>query len=625
MFESTKEQLAKLLGRIDECEIQLPDFQRGWVWQDSDIRSLLASVINGFPVGALLTLQTGGEVEFEPRVVEGVAEKQIDPDELLLDGQQRMTSLYQSLFSRAPVSTRNDRGGHVSLFYYLDIAKAVSGVTVTEDSIVVVPPDRRAMGPFNREVVLDLSSTELEYEKHLFPLNQAFDANNWVYGWRNYWSDKKVQIDHIEIPFGRDLLSRIQRYEMPFIRLSKKNGRRAVCTVFEKVNTGGKKLDAFELLTAIYAADNFRLREDWLGKEEPVVIGRERRLHTLGTSEGVLKHVTSTDFLQACTLLHSMDRRKEIESAGKSGRDLPAVTCRREDLLDLPLTAYEAYADQVEQGFVEACKFLNGIKVIWMSDVPYTPQIVTLAAIYARLGKAALSATATDKLEQWFWSVAICEYYGSTTETKIARDVQELCSWLWGGSTPPQTITETLFQVDRLDSLRTRGSAAYKAMHALMMKQGGRDFISGKGIELMTFYRDRIDIHHIFPQKWCKSKGIEPAVFNSIINKAPLSAASNREIGGSAPSEYLKRIEKKHGLSSTQLDDILCSHFIDPDALRADDFARFYAARKEALALSIGKATRTTPLTQAMTEPVGDAEQEEQSAPDALSEEELSA
>lgn len=627
MFESTKEQLSKLLGRLDDGEIQLPDFQRGWVWQDSDIRSLLASVINGFPVGALLTLQVGGEVKFVPRVIEGVAANGDAPDELLLDGQQRMTSLYQSLFAQQPVSTRNDRGGDVELFYYLDIAKAVSGKTVTDECIVGVPKDRRVMGAFNREVVLDLSTSALEHQHHMFPLNKSFTSNDWVYGWRRHWSDQGTVIDDIEVPFGRDVLPMLQRYEMPFIRLSKKNGRQAVCTVFEKVNTGGKKLDAFELLTAMYAADSFQLRADWFGTTGSRPAGRQDRLRATGVKNGVLKHVASTDFLQACTLLHSLDRRERAEASGKQGRELPPVTCRRDDLLELPLSAYTTYADRVEAGFVEASKFLNGLKVMWAGDVPYAPQLVALAAVYAQLGKVAVSAAATAKLEEWFWKVALCEYYGSATEGKIARDFQQLVLWIKSEGSRPDTLVETRFQVDRLDSLRSRGSAAYKAMHALMMKEGGRDFITGKSIDLMTFYQDRIDIHHIFPQKWCKGEEIEPAIFNSIINKAPLSARSNRVIGGHAPSKYLKRIEKDQGLTTAQLDDILRSHCINPDALREDDFDRFYAQRKQALAGLIAQTTPDPLVTMAMTEPVDQTDgldELDEVAPDALPAEELS-
>ena len=94
MFDTTKEDLKDILRKVDEGKLQLPDFQRDYVWGDEDVRSLVASIAKGFPVGALLTLETGGEVDFKPRTLEGVGERGDKPAELLLDGQQRMTSLY---------------------------------------------------------------------------------------------------------------------------------------------------------------------------------------------------------------------------------------------------------------------------------------------------------------------------------------------------------------------------------------------------------------------------------------------------------------------------------------------------------------------------------------------------
>src|SRR5438477_6980267 len=106
MFESTKEDLKDLLKKANQGRLQLPDFQRDYVWGDDDVRSLIASIAKGFPVGALLTLETGSEVAFKPRLLVGVPSKNVEPDELLLDGQQRITSLFQSTYSRQPVRTR---------------------------------------------------------------------------------------------------------------------------------------------------------------------------------------------------------------------------------------------------------------------------------------------------------------------------------------------------------------------------------------------------------------------------------------------------------------------------------------------------------------------------------------
>jgi uncharacterized protein with ParB-like and HNH nuclease domain len=95
MFDTIPEGLKDILRNVDKGKLQLPDFQREYVWGDDDVRSLLASIAKAFPVGALLMLETGSEVRFKPRLLAGVPDKLIEPDELLLDGQQRITYLLQ--------------------------------------------------------------------------------------------------------------------------------------------------------------------------------------------------------------------------------------------------------------------------------------------------------------------------------------------------------------------------------------------------------------------------------------------------------------------------------------------------------------------------------------------------
>ena len=79
-FDSTKESLSIVLKDIKKGEIQLPDFQRGWVWDDDHVRDLLISLAQSFPIGSVMLLETGGEVDFENRPVEGL-ENNIDQDQ----------------------------------------------------------------------------------------------------------------------------------------------------------------------------------------------------------------------------------------------------------------------------------------------------------------------------------------------------------------------------------------------------------------------------------------------------------------------------------------------------------------------------------------------------------------
>lgn len=591
MFDTTKEDLKDILRKAHEGRLQLPDFQRDYVWGDEDVRSLIASIAKGFPVGALLTLESGGEVRFKPRLLAGVPQINVDPAELLLDGQQRITSLYQVAYSQAPVKTKTPNGT-IERYYYLDIKLALSDSASIDDAIVGVPADRIVRENFGRDIKLDLSTRQHEFVLDHFPLNQVFNngGRDWFYDWRDHWRAKGRDVSDLDRNFVRTVIDRIERYKMPIICLDRGNSREAICLVFEKVNVGGKKLDAFELLTAIYASDNFDLREDWQGTVKPAAPGRRARMIGNPNRRDVLAEIASTDFLQSCTLLHTREIRLAREGEGKSGKELPQISCNRDALLGLPLAAYQKHAAGVELGFIEAGAFLNEQKIIWHRDVPYPPLVVGLASAFAILGNSAQTTAAKQKLAHWFWCVTLGELYGSSTESRLAKDVPQLVRWVRDDGARPQSLDEALFQQDRLKSLRSRLSAAYKGLHALLMRHGCRDFITGRGVELMTFFNDKIDIHHVFPKKWCISHGIKPAVFNSIVNKSPLFKRSNITISGNAPTAYLKKIEQEQGISSSELDDILRSHLIEPKYLRRDDFDGFMEARTTALTELIADA-----------------------------------
>jgi hypothetical protein len=217
-----------------------------------------------------------------------------------------------------------------------------------------------------------------------------------------------------------------------------------------------------------------------------------------------------------------------------------------------------------------------------------------LAAILADIEEAWEHETNRAKLVRWYWNGVFGELYGSAVETRIARDFMEVPVWLNSGP-EPSTISETLFRADRLKTMRMRLSAAYKGINALLMKEGAQDFRTGQKFDHTVFFGENVDIHHIFPQDWCKAHNIKPNVFDSIINKTPLSYRTNRIIGSVSPSLYLAKLET--GNSTTppiephKLDEYLTSHLIDPTLLRDNSFEAFMADRKTRLLALIERAT----------------------------------
>jgi hypothetical protein len=108
----------------------------------------------------------------------------------------------------------------------------------------------------------------------------------------------------------------------------------------------------------------------------------------------------------------------------------------------------------------------------------------------------------------------------------------------------------------------------------------------------ITSYFDLdIDIHHIFPRAYCEKIGLDRTRWNSVINKAPLSARTNRIIGGNKPSTYLATLERKHSVGAARLDEILRTHLIAPEMLRNDAFDLFIRDRAIKLLGIIEEAT----------------------------------
>jgi hypothetical protein len=220
-------------------------------------------------------------------------------------------------------------------------------------------------------------------------------------------------------------------------------------------------------------------------------------------------------------------------------------------------------------------------------DLPYTTQFVPLSVLMTVLGNKTEDGVVKTKLASWYWCGVFGEMYGSANETRYANDVSGVLAWIDGGQ-EPDTVSRAFFQPTRLLSLQTRNGAAYKGVMALILDEGARDFISGDKMDFTNFVAD-VDIHHIFPQKYCEQRGYEKRKWNCIVNKTPIAYRTNRKIGGDAPSKYLKAIEDTN-VSAAALDTNIESHGIDVTSLRGDDFDTFFAFRAKMLLDLISKA-----------------------------------
>ncbi len=589
MFTTFSLSLKALLNDVQVGKIQLPDFQRGWIWDEDRIKGLLASISRGFPVGAIMTLSAGGDIRFKTRLVEGVSDNGLSPpDRFLLDGQQRLTSLYQALLHPGPVTTQNSRGEKRPTWFYIDMRRAVSEAADREDAVISVPESKKVTQDFGRETTLDLSSPEFEYGELMFPTEKLFDPLEWTLNYTEYWVSRaglhpEGNPTEFLKKFNDEVVKPFADYLLPVIHLEKETPKEAVCTVFEKVNTGGVPLNAFELVTASFAAEaeEFSLRDDWRAR-------KERLYPSFG---GVLQGTEGEHFLQAIALLKTQEDRRRAIDSGQPANRLPSISCKRRDILNLHLQDYQEWSERVEAGFRKAAAFLQSQFVFGRQNVPYNAQLVPLAALYVELGGELEPALAREKLAHWYWSGIFGEAYGGNTESQYALDLNQVAEYVREGI-EPTLIAQANFVPERLLTLSTRNSAAYKGLYALQMKNGATDWRSNVTLSLATYNNENIDIHHVFPVAWCQSTEGKPAIsrllYDSVINKTPLSAATNRIIGGRGPAVYLKRLEEDMG--TARLEQALEAHWLNPVYLRANSFQDSFVERGETLLRLIGQA-----------------------------------
>jgi len=577
-FDSTKTSLYDILRDINKGKIQLPDFQRGWVWDDDRIKGIIASVAKSFPIGAVMLLETGNEtIRFKTKPIEGAPDANGKvPEMLILDGQQRLTALYQAIITNRVVTTQNAKKYQIKRWYYIDMVKAMDSGSDLEEAIFSINEKKVITENIGRDIVLDLSKEEYEFKNLMYPVCMVDEYDEWRTKFSEYWD-----YDRDKIKFWNEFEKRIIKgftgYMLPVIVMKKINPKEAVCQVFEKVNTGGVSLSVFELLTASFASDDFDLKSDWL------------KIESAFKPFKILDKTSNIDIIQAITIYATYQRRKAEELKGDN-ENLPAVSAKRREMLNLSLSDYKKYRDQIVSGFIKASKILIENHIFNSRDIPYSTQLVPMAAILAKLGTEIDNIGNKNKLMRWFWCGVFGELYGSANETRYALDMIQVVDWIVANGTEPKTIYDANFSPSRLHTLRTRNSAAYKGVYAILMDENTKDWLSATKIDFSTYFSESIDIHHIFPVAWCNKNNISRDDFDNIINKTPLSGRTNRIVSGDAPSKYLIRLKKNAGTSDEEFETILKSHIVNPEFMYKDDFNGFLNDRKERILQKIENA-----------------------------------
>jgi hypothetical protein len=549
IFEDTNPHpLRDLLSEINSRTMVLPDFQRDFVWDPAATQELIVSIANNYPAGSLLRVRDSKRV-FAAREFEGAPPLNGKKHTfLVLDGQQRLTSLYQAFFGV---------GEHR---YFLDLKKLIDGKDFEEAIFHLRAKPARGYEDFENQkadLILPLSTLKSGSGGFLEWMLEVSDA---------YPSEKRNELRDALKAVNSSWIKSINDYQFPVVTLSEKTEADALCTIFETLNRTGVKLSVFELLTARFWPQNINLRSLWCEIEEkrPIVTEYD---------------VDPYYFLQAISLV---SRR--------------APSCKKKDVLDLKGNDIKKWWPSIASAYVTALEILrDDCSVITPKWLPYNTMLVTAAAIVAKVGlnKGAKAAVLRERLVRWFWCSVFAQMYDNAANSQSAKDFSEVVAWI-GGGPEPESISNFKFDPAVLRDTTPRQRATYRGVICLVLNRGNaRDFHTKSVITAAMMKQQGIDDHHIFPADYLqkKAKLSDSKLRDCVLNRTLIDRTTNQMISNRAPSDYIGELQKTKDFPFPQ---IFKSHLLPiniDSPLIEDNFEDFLTWRQNEIWKQIKEVT----------------------------------
>jgi hypothetical protein len=574
--------ITDLTSDIDTGKIRLPEFQRDFRWEANNVSELFASIISGYPAGTLLMWEVDdGKAKLQTRTIEqakGTSEIKL----LVLDGQQRLTSIYQTL-KHPYVILRGDKERR----FFINLSKLDS----PDDAIETYSPVEVRKQ--------NLDDRDVQVKRGLVPMNiiSSSELDNWLdklakTRWMQAVSDPTKPDAMDEFTKIRNELTErylkenkplynIKKYEFNSIVLPSSLGLDAVATIFEKLNTSGVELNVFEILTAkFYKLVNLREKWDEAKTTHPTI--RKFMKDDKDTSIAIL-------LLKTILLVKSATPLLEI-----SGE------CKRSNLLnDLKAEDIPGYWDRVSKAFnLALAKLSNDYGVLLRKYMPYDTMLVPLAVVFDYVDRCVPTtekSRAFEKIRAWYWVSVFTNRYDSSTDTKSKDDAEALMRWIADDKLVPDYVTT--IKVDDVDLRNATRGAVYYGVLNILLGNGLKDFVTAESIRtLIETSPSGVDEHHIFPKNYLKrhygEKSKENSLKNSVLNIAIIKDETNRDyIKDDAPSTYLTSTPM-----AKNLDNIRECHLIPTDIVKVVEdstkktqFMDFLAKREELIKGLISK------------------------------------
>lgn len=562
--------IEEIIKNIESGSWAIPDFQRYYRWKQNDVKDFLISIFDDHYIGGLLLwdIEDTDKKQCGMIEVEGSTPPELKGDRVVLDGQQRITSLHYAI--NAPEKTEKTKDTHPG-YFYINFGKYFINPN-DDDQETVIALDNKI-------------NDEECFDRLLFPFYKlkTIQKDEWITKLKRFIREfQKIDEEKLDeiVDIIRKKTNRIYHtYEIPQIVLSNTSFD-DVGTIFMKINTKGKSLDVFDLINVKMSAYNIKVRDLW---------------------EDTLKQYPKID--QYDKAMKTRMGRYIMEVISLSFSELKS--CKRNDILEMFSREEKTHSwtdKKFKQMWADSTKYLNGaIKllenpnqgfgVIIPKHLPYEPMLPILASLLREIEtRFNADSISYKKLEQWYWTSVFGERFSESVEAKKSSDFKEMREWLNDDSKIPKFIKDfqNQFKNIQLEDAFKTDSVLYTGVLCLLAKKGAMDFEIRFSSKESNPHMD-----HIFP----KSQIEKHQYKNSILNMTWLTPETN--VGtkkAKMPSKYIPEVIKEKYKTEKEFRKVLSSHLINDEAydcLLNDNFDDFLKYRKSEILQEIANQIDT--------------------------------
>ncbi len=555
--------LGSLVENLKKGQFVIPDFQREFEWQPWDVLDLVKSIFLDYYIGTLLLWKGSGD-NFKMLSCEPIYafKGKADPQHIILDGQQRLTAIHYAFFQPEVAFP----GRAKPMAYFLNIQALLE-----EDFENAFWYDS-----LHRKTTELIANIELQYERHIFPLGVmkagTWGTSDWIKGYRDYWLEKAEGCDNQnETDIGqkekwtrfaeaaKDFKEVIEelfnQYYISYIELDRDIDIAKVCDIFTQINSKGVRLDIFDLLNAILRPKEIFLKQMWhdAEKELSYTDAKKMKIYVLQVMS-----ILEQSYCSAKYLYYLVPEAIKTVKTSDGGKEQVVLVSSSEDFLKKWRNSVAALKKAIT-----SLKSPRDFGAIKPEFVPYPSIIPAFAAIKSYVDDLDVvnKLDIQTKIRKWYWASIFTNRYSSAVESTSAKDFQDLKKWFVNVDDEPEVIGEFIGKYRSIDLLHDnlKGSAIYNAIFNLFVINEARDWST---FDLPEY--DSLDDHHIVPHSLFHEQA--GSSINSILNRTPLSASTNRHIiKNRMPNEYIKEMLENN--NEEKVYKVLSSHLISRKAV----------------------------------------------------------